>query len=215
MELFKMPGVTCREFEKGDIIIGQAEQLRYVYYLTKGTCYRITITEKGDEIIHSIREPTHSIYSFLGVLALFADGVSIAQFQAKSRCRCYKIPRDTFLKYISDKPEILIELLKMALTEYRNMHNCFKARQGGKTANRLCDILLRNSSEIKCRMMVDKNLSKISNLSSLLGVHDVTVAKIIKSLKTEKVIEKRKEGILILDKEKLAAFAKDESALYY
>ena len=52
-------------------------------------------------------------------------------------------------------------------------------------------------------------------MSRFLGIHKVTVAKIIKALKMEGIIDKEKEGIVILDKDKLASYAKAEKTIDY
>ena len=112
-----MPGVTYCEFKKGSTIIQQGENLEYVYYLSSGMCYRMSITEKGDEIVYGIKQPNQFIYSLLGILIVFGDGFTANRFVAKTKCCCYKIPKEVLSHYVADKPDILMELLKMAMVE--------------------------------------------------------------------------------------------------
>jgi len=215
VELLKMPGVTYCEFKKGSTIIQQDEKVEYVYYLTGGTCYRMKITEKGDEIIFGIKEPNQRIYSLIGVLVVFGDGFTDSRFVAKTTCYCYKIPKKVLLHYISDKPDILMQLLKMAMMEYRRLSLMFQARQKGKIGNWFCALLLAGAKDINGKLWANKAYSNNAEVSRLLGIHKVTVAKIIKKLKEDGIINKCKEGIEIIDQEQLMNYANFECNLKY
>ena len=210
-----MPGVTYCEFKKGSTIIGQGEKIEHVYYLTGGICYRVKITEKGDEIIFGIKEPNKFIYSLLGVLVVLGDGFTESYFVAKTKVYCYKIPKEVLLHYLADKPDILMELLKMAMTDYRRLSLAFQARQKGKIGNLLCILLLDNAKDINGRLWANEIYNNSAEVSRFLGVHKVTVAKIIKSLKEDGIINKCKEGIEITDQEGLMKYANFEYDLKY
>ncbi|MEG6522322.1 Crp/Fnr family transcriptional regulator [Desulfotomaculum sp. 1211_IL3151] len=216
MDLLKQPGVVRCEFKKGEYIIRQEENVQFLYYLEKGTCHRTTFTEKGDEIIFGVKKPSPKfIQSLVGVLILYSDGISMSNFIADSNCSCYKIPKDTFLQYVQDKPDILNELIFMAMRELRELANSFQARQEGKVANRLCAQLLKNSQTKQGKLLVNKDYSNLTKMGRFLGIHKVTVAKIIKALKEEGIIDKEKEGIVILDEIQLASYAKGEKTINY
>lgn len=146
MDLLKQPGVILCEFKKGDYIIRQGEEVEFLYLLVRGTCHRATITEKGDEIIFGVKKPSENIIqSLVGVLILYTNGISANNFIADSKCSCYKIPKNTFLDYIQDKTDLLNQLIHLAMYELRELASSFQARQEGKVANRLCELLLRNA----------------------------------------------------------------------
>jgi CRP-like cAMP-binding protein len=201
VDLLKMPGVVYCEFEKGDCIIRQGELVETIYYLQSGSCYRCTITDKGEEIIYGIKESNDFVKSLLGVLIIFTDGYSNNNFIAQSKCVCYKIPKKVFMEYVSDKPDILKKLLYMAMEEYRELNSSFQSRQEGKVANRLCNLLLKNAKIKDGRLLVNKTYSNYGEISKFLGIHKVTVARIMKSLKEKGLIKIDKDGIIILDQE--------------
>lgn len=215
MDLLIMPGVLYCEFRKNDYIIRQGEKVDFLYYLISGTCYRTTITEKGDEIINGVKESNNNfIHALLGVLVLYSDGISRNQFIARSKCCCYKIPKEIFFEYVQDKPDILTQLLKMTMWEHRELAGSFQARQEGKVANRLCNLLLKNAQTKQGKRLIDKEYSN-STISRFLGIHKVTVARILRVLKDEGIIDKQKEGIIILDEKRLKDYAKAEKTMNY
>lgn len=215
MDLLKMPGVTYCEFDKNAEIIRQGELIDSVYYLASGTCYRKAITEKGDEIIYGVKESNNNfVYSLLGVLILYSDGMSVHSFCARSKCCCYKVPRQVFFEYVQDKPEILTQLLIMAMKELRTLAGSFQARQGGKVANQLCDMLLKSARLDPEKRLICKRYSNLE-LSQFLGAHKVTVARILRVLRDERIIERNKEGITILDARRLESYARSEISINY
>lgn len=215
MELLQLPGVTYCEFEKNACIIRQGERVDAVYYLLSGTCYRKAVTEKGDEIVYGVKESNSSfVQSLMGVLILYSDGISMHNFCAQSKCCCYKIPKDIFFEYVKDKPEILTQLLYMAMKELRTLAGAFQARQGGKVANQLCGLLLKKARRSLENQLIFKDCSNME-ISQFLGVHKVTVARILRVLRDEGIIGRRKEGLVILDERRLTYYANQEKNIDY
>ena len=216
MDLLKQLDVTRCEFKKGDYIIRQGEEVEFLYLLVKGTCHRATISEKGDEIIFGVKKPSDNlIQSLVGVLVLYTNGISANNFIADSNCDCYRIPKQTFLDYVQDKTDLLNQLIYLAMSEFRELASTFQARQEGKVANRLCELLLKNAYKNQGKFVVSKEYSNLNKVSRFLGIHRVTVAKVIKALKEERVIIKEENGIVILDEEKLISYAKAEKNIAY
>lgn len=216
MDLLKQPDVIRCEFKKGDYIIRQGEEVEFLYLLVKGTCHRATISEKGDEIIFGVKKPSDNLIpSLVGVLVLYTNGISANNFVADSNCHCYRIPKQTFLNYVQDKTDLLNQLIYLAMSEFRELASSFQARQEGKIANRLCELLLKNAHENQGKLVVSKDYSNLNKISRFLGIHRVTVAKVIKALKEERVIIKEENGIVIFDEEKLISYAKAEKNIAY
>ena len=64
-------------------------------------------------------------------------------------------------------------------------------------------------------MLVNKTYSNYGEISKFLGIHKVTVARIMKSLKEKGLIKIDKDGIIILDQEELAEFAQGNKLISY
>jgi len=215
VDLIKLPGVFYCEYAKGDYIIRQGEPVDSVYYLQSGTCYRATITDKGDEIIYGIKESNNLEKSLVGVLTCFSDGFSKNNFIAGSKCTGYKIPKKVFMAYVDDKPDLLKKLLYMAMAEYQELIGSFQSRQEGRVANRLCDLLLKNAAMSEGRLVVNRTHHNYEQISRFLGIHKVTVARIVRTLKKEGIISKEKTGFVILDQQRMAKLAQGSKLIYY
>lgn len=214
MDFLEMQGAKYCEFEKGTYIIRQGETIDYLYYLISGTCQRILTTEKGDDIILDVKTSNNSVESLLGVLASFRNRKSMCYFFAKTKCCCYKIPKDNFWKYVQDKPAILINLLDMYRCAYEHLESSFAARQQGKVSNRLCEQLLKSSIDFQGKLLVNRSFSN-AELSRMLGIHEVTVARVLKVLKDKGIISKDKDGITILNEKELVSYASIEKNIEY
>ena len=217
-----MPGVHSCEFKKNDTIIRQGEKMDAVYYLVSGVCHRRAVNKKGDEIIYGIKESQpgteltpNFVQSVIGVLVLYSeDGVSASNFCASVKCNCYRIPREIFLTYVQDKPDIITQIAKLAMKELRTLTGSFQARQEGEVANQLCRLLLKHAKIGTDGLLAVKGLSNLA-IGQFLGIHKVTVNRILRALKTESVIDKSRTCIVIRDRKKLEEYAQAERHIEY
>lgn len=204
-----------KTFLKKENIITQDTPVDYIYYLAHGICTRNMITEKGDEIVYDMRSADKTSYCLLGALSLYLPKpLHATNFTAKTTCICYQIPSNDFLKFLSSNPDILHELLFMAVSRYNFLDKNFQSKQKQSTANRVCSLLAENLYE-KDNAYYVKNYLTNSEISRYLGCHRVTIVKIMKQLALENVLEKTPEGVLIKDIEQLLIYARDEDVLHY
>lgn len=220
-DLLKLPGVVYCEFKKGTCIIRQGDKLDAVYFLISGVCHRKTINKKGDEIIYGVKESGPQggvnpdfVQSVLGILILYSDGVSSCNFCASVKCCCYKIPKDVFLHYVHDKPAILTRIVQLAMRELRSLAGSLQARQEGESANQLCRLLLKHAARETDGVMRVKGLSNL-DISQFLGIHKVTVNRILRALKEERVIDTGRQRVVILDEKLFLEYAEAVRRLDY
>ena len=218
MELIEMDGVYFGRMNKGHVFIQQGEPVRMLYYLTKGTLYRSFTTARGDEVLYGIKKacPGAGIaQALVGVLSLYNEGyVCSTSFTAMTECEGYMVPCDVFFAYVQDKPEILADILRLAMAEYRNLMINYQAHQEKHIANRLCQVLLHQAEPCADGKSYVRNLSNLE-LAAFLGIHQVTVSKILRCLKEKQVLERTKQGWLILDKAHLERLAAGEKLDYH
>lgn len=201
-------------FKKGDIIIKQDEKVEFVYYLVDGLIYRTVLSEKGDETIYDTKSGDNYLKSLLGILYLFDNGISYTNFIAKTNCICYQIPKATILEFILDKPQILRELIDIAMNFYNSTIVLLQNKQQRKAVNRLCQFLLEQANVVNGKLAVRKACTNVE-ISKFLGIHPVTAARIIKCLIDEKVIIRCRNGLTILDENKLREYAQETRTLTY
>lgn len=207
MEFLQHPNVVYHVFEKDEVIFRQGDKLSYLYYLEKGCVHRTFFSDKGDKIIYNIKSGGQAFESLIGVLALYApDSISPSDFIAMSKCTGYMVPSEVFREYALSKPELLEELLRDAVAHSRNMTERFQARQGKKVANKLCEIMWNNMEQTLTGMFTIKGIKNIE-LAGILGVHPVTISRIIKSLREEGILEKWPGGWVVQDTKALKKYA--------
>lgn len=213
--MFRHLSLGTKIFQKGEFILRQGDYMEYLWLLEEGTCYRHMDTDKGDTIIYAIKQPGSTVSSLLGVLNLYNDDqVSSFSFVARTPCRCLCIPADAFRIWADDKPAVLKDLLILAANNSRELRVGFRALQEGRVANRLCQILISCSKVVQGREIISRDYT-FTEMASMLGIHHVTVSRIIRALCEEGVLKKDAGCILILNRERLTQYANSEISLSY
>jgi len=211
-ELYKGETVI---FEKGDYIARQGQPVDYIYYLSSGICMRNAITTKGDEINYDMRIADKSAYCLLGALTLYCPQVVHAtNFVAKTSCVCYKIHRNEFMAFLMAYPEVLHELMYMAMDRYSSLDKNFHSKQKGCVANRVCSFIMDNLVEKDNTLWLDKRFTN-SEISRYLGTHRVTIIKIIKTLENAGIIRRSSNGLQIINANQMLVYARNEETLDY
>ena len=202
-------------FSKGSYIARQGEAVEYIYYLAEGCCVRNNFTVKGDEVIYEERFGGPEVSSLIGALTLYCP-VIIHQtnFIAKSTCLCHKIYYKDFLEFLSLYPSVLHELLRMSMSSYQNLNANFYAKQRGQAPCRVCSFLLENVKSFGGNYILDKRFS-ISEIARYLGMHRITVNKIILALCAKGCCKYTDMGLLISDRALLQDYANGDIKLVY
>ncbi|MGE4274354.1 MAG: Crp/Fnr family transcriptional regulator [Desulfitobacterium sp.] len=214
MNLKDIPMKTYCEFKKGEHIIHQQEKIDYVYIITSGICYRTHISETGAEILYGIKRANTGLESVIGILVLFNGGISTSNFVAHTKCCCYKVPYETFYQYVISQQDLCVEMLHLAMKEYRAVTERFHAQSHKNNFGLLCKLLLDHSSIVDGKRSVEVGYNN-KLLSEYLGIHQVTVSKMLKFLKEDGVIKKETKGIVILDESKLSRYVNEDKTMYW
>lgn len=202
-------------FNRGEYIVRQGQAVEYIYYLAQGHCVRNAFTIKGDEIIYDEFIADNSVYCLLGALTLYSPIIlHETNFIAKTTCICYKIYYKDFFDFLSANPSVLHELLYRALSSYHTLNANFQAKQKGLAAARVCSFILENAKNYHDRLLLEKKFT-ISEISRYLGMHRVTVNKIVLTLCDENILRHTKQGLLITDKKLLEQYATSQLKLNY
>lgn len=114
MELFKEHGFK-QAWQKDDYIIHPGDTPHGVFYIHEGLVKAYDITKYKEENLLIIRKQDEV---FPLIWALTGKERSII-YQALAPTTTMRISRQTFLKYIQDKPEALAPLLDMTIEMYR------------------------------------------------------------------------------------------------
>lgn len=213
-EISLLDGVTLCQFSEGEHLLRQGDKIDCVYFLQDGLCCQYAIKETGEEHILMVQGGDDTAWSLLGVIYLFADEISGMNFEARSTCICYKIPKNTILQYLKQHSELLIELLKQSMNLYANTYEHLKYRWQGNTVGQLCQFLL-DKAELKNDILIVGRFYTNIRISQFLGVHNITASRIIKSLKDIGIIKRDPQGIIVLQPDALQEYIAGEKKLNY
>ena len=205
----------CRDFQKGEIILHQGEQPMYLYYVETGECYRLLTTDKGDEVIYNIKAGGQGIQSLLGALTAFSPEYrNPFSFVAKTPCHCLRIAVHRFRDWSKERPDVLLALLSMTLAQTTELRATFQSRQEGRAANRLCLLLMQNSQLIDGQLVVCKRYT-YTEMAAFLGIHKVTVSRIVHSLCEEGTLAKKGAYLVITNPDRLKLYADNQEKVLY
>lgn len=210
----------CICVPKNTKIVDREKGVGPVYYLKSGVVALTDILEDGDERIYRY----HRIGEFLGVFQLYnqVPGLPHAPVKTvndiydsvtKTESVLYKIDPEVFLRYAYENPEILVEHIRMVAKV--NMNHCVRYTRMLKnlTANIICEVLLDFSVERDGVYRMDKYFT-YAEIARYLGVHVVTVGRIMKKLSEEGIVGREGGQIVILDRERLTEYSNGKKIKY-
>lgn len=194
MPLRNLSGVRLCTFHKGEYLIKQGESINFLYYLVAGEVHRKLLTEKGDEIVLTIKTSHQDDYvrSLIGVLVLYDKyekcSISNCDFVAHTDCTCYKIPVSSYKQFEKDhENEILKQLLSYVMDNYEIIFGIYYSKNHKSTASLLCRTILEYSIKENNQLIFGRNITK-TELSKRLDIHPVTVSKIFQVLLKENIL---------------------------
>lgn len=213
-DLIHHPDVTYCEFKPKTAIIRQGMPLDHVYYLASGTCYHTSYTVGGAEIINSVRKPENGVRAVLGLTMIYTkDRISMGNFIAKTTCYCYKIPYQLMLDYICTHPKLADELLHVFANKVSSYNDRYQERHEGQAPNALCALLLSHCEPQGDSLLVNPLFTN-AHIGRTLGIHRVTVAKILKALKEEAILTREGQQLIILKPAQMQRYADGEKLIY-
>ena len=214
LKLFASPDVEYVVFKKGDYIGHQGAPLKYVHYLLEGSSKNIFLSENGQELVVNTKSATDTdrIINAFGIF-LKPEPYTQCDTIALEDCRCIQIPIKTFQDYLKTDNELMMSLLEIITTRHSELLYQVGFRQEGNTASSVCEYLLKFAD--KNESYLPKDLSKTSSIAQKLGIHAVTVSKVLGVLKKEGIIEKSSNTILIKNSKELRNYATKKKKMDY
>lgn len=201
--------------KKGECLYNLDRINDYVYCLEEGLCALISITKSGEEKIYHYFPSGHIINFTPAYLTLPPNAASATFYMyAKTDCRIYEITYQNFYKLLSENPHLNRYIMSSFANYFSNVLSHFHFMQEASTPSRLCKTLLDFSYCCGTRCIVHKHFNYVE-LSKYLGVHTVTISRIMRSLKQVGAIEKDGHCIVIKDKALLEEYMQETKTLSY
>lgn len=215
MPFRNLPGAKLVHYKKGDVLLASGEQLTHLIYLVEGVVNREIVTENGNETIISTKTTDSPIDALVGVILLYRDSdISNSTFIAKTDCTCYLIPKESYLEVANKSPELLLDTIRLMTRETKRLTELYNSKREGDAASRLCALLLEQSRPQDDQMIVPSYWSNLE-ISKYLGIHTVTVSRILKILKQDGCLKRSSQGLVLTDPAKLADYAEHRKQLNY
>ncbi len=202
-------------FDKGECLIRQGECVTRVYYLTEGHVIRSGVTSGGDVLTYGERHAGDGVSCLLGSLAFYSSGrVHDTSFFAKTPCICHVIPRDDFKAFLFKNPKVMDDLLYLAIANYEFLNANYRGKMRGLAPERVARYLLRHSESSQSSSDCISKLN-VSAIARDVGIHRLTVGKIIRSLADLGVVSFDGNSLVVESRSRLESFANGADHLDY
>lgn len=213
--LEQLRGVARYVYEKGDYLVYQGEKIDYVYYLVSGTCIGAVETEEGNEFLQDEIVSGKGICSVAALGMVFGNqNYSTNGILALTRVECYRIETDVILEYLMKHPEELMAFLSNLMNKYAEVVKRYNSRCQIKTMDRLCQFILSHSEDHDGYLILGKRYSN-QDLAKYMGVHPVTLSRMLTALKEKGYISKTQAGWKVLNLDGLVACAQGLERVQY
>lgn len=207
-------GVPCT-FERGMYLQEQGARVDYVHYLISGRAIGVMTNEDGGEYL------INEILSGLGVRSITSIGLLLESEQASSmgivaltHIEAVRISASDLLLFLREDPDALIAFTAKLMRNYVDIFQRYNNRSSMRSINGLCQYLLQNSREDVQGLIFPKTISNQS-VAKYLGVHPVTLSRMLTALKENGYIKKIAEGWRLMDIDGLLAVAQGLECVQY
>ncbi|MEG0086050.1 MAG: Crp/Fnr family transcriptional regulator, partial [Niameybacter sp.] len=182
-----------------------------IYCLFEGLCALMSLKDSGKEhIYHYIK--AGSIIGFIPAFLAYTnteDTSSEAYFliKAKSDCQVFRLDKTLFFE--------LLEFVMLSMANIsRDLLKHFYTAQESNAASKIAFTLLSLAEAHEDCRILHKEFN-YHELSKYLGIHHVTVTRIMGCLKDEGIIVKVGHSIKIINQEALMDYAQSKKLLQY
>ena len=192
-------------FKEGEFVITPEDTISHIYFIKKGSIRMYSVSEKGDEITHTIfREG-----SFIPIMMILGNIPNKYYFVASEKAVTRKAPQSEVLAFLQENPDCLLDLAKR-----------FAAAIGGlmtriengtmDSAHKITQLILYLATKFG-----EKDGSSVSitlpltheDIANWVGITRETVSRQMEKLKKQGVITTHNKKLYIPDIDTLKHFS--------
>ncbi|MGD0914900.1 MAG: Crp/Fnr family transcriptional regulator [Thermodesulfobacteriota bacterium] len=206
-DLRKVRAITLpRMYRKKEVLFSDGEEAKGFYVILSGKVKLYKISPEGKEqILHVVSAP-----DAFAEAALFLEGTYPAFAEALSDSQLLFFPKRNFIELIEKNPQLSINMivsLSQYLKKFASLIEELSLREvSSRIAKYLIDLSLKSSKEGKSPTEIELDLSK-TQLASKLGTISETLSRTFAKMKSKRIIDVRRNRILILNRELLGEMA--------
>ncbi len=208
------------KFKKGNYIFdpNTMELMpRYIYMLKTGICSLQGQTYNGEDRIYLFLEAPRVIgYVPLisGIQADFERGYHLMAVQAKTDCLAYRVSCQEFLNYFNTDLKFKSMVEDNLLSDYMKVLQNFHNQHEGSAVVKVCKLLLDIAGP-EDEVIVIRGLMSYSDIANYIGVHKVTVGRIMSMLYRKGCIVKESDVIVVHPEQLKQIIIEDSDFKYY
>lgn len=201
---------TLIHAKKHDCLYNRAHRDNYVYCLEEGLCALHSVSASGKERIYQYFLPGDFIGFIPAYRPYYPDDTFYAfSITAKSDCSLYQIPYQVFIDFMDANPEFYRNLFEVTVTHYDNaLKHCYTLQDGDNFIS-LCQALIELADYTTTKYRIHKDFS-YSEIASYLGIHTITVTRMMGRLKEMGIIAKSGHFTIVLDMDRLTRISRGE-----
>jgi CRP/FNR family cyclic AMP-dependent transcriptional regulator len=196
-----------RRWPPGAELFAEGDRPGAVVILLKGRVKVYSLTEPGTEVVLAIRGPG----ALLGELSAVDGAPRAASVLALERLEALVVPLPAFTGFLKSHPGAASELLKTVVARLRDADRKrveFGAYDAvGRVALRLVELAERFGAKADDRIRINLPFTQ-GELAGWIGASREAVAKALRSLREQGMIETRRKTVSVLDLERLRARAR-------
>jgi len=197
---------SLKRVGKREILFSDGEEARGFYVILSGKVKLYKISPDGKEqILHVVSAP-----DAFAEAALFLEGSYPASAEALAESQLLFFPKRDFVRLIEQNPQLSINMivsLSHFLRKFTSLIEELSLKEvSSRLAKYLMDLSLKSAKGGKNPKEVDLDLSK-TQLASKLGTISETLSRTLSKMKAKRVIDVKKNRILILNREVLEELA--------
>lgn len=204
--------------QKGAFIFQHSDEPneKYVYLLDEGICALTSMTMDGEENIHLYFHPCRIISFNQHIITEKLHPASDIRFAiiAKTDCTVFQIPLATFWEMLRTDMDFNQHVMQTLANNYEEVLVHLHWRVEKSAIARLCYLLLEIAGSSRKQKIVPKFFT-YAELAKYLGVHQVTVSRIMTKLKKLGYLKRCPEGLSIEDEGSLRSLTENEIRFKY
>jgi len=198
------PLFSKRLYPKGTIIVREHAYKESGFYIIISGWVKVTsYTETGEEQIYSVLTKN----DFFGEMSLLEDKPTSAAIVAKTDCTVYGMDRSHFFRILEEHPLMSIEILKLLSARIRNANRLVAsfAFLGARDKLKMyfLDLVHRRGKRNEEGVMVIQSIPTQKEIGAAIGHRRETVAREMKRMSSEKIINYKRILVEILNEEEL------------
>ena len=197
---------SLRQIEKKEVLFSDGEEAKGFYVILSGKVKLFKVSPEGKEqILHIVSAP-----DAFAEAALFLEGTYPAFAEAMTDSQLLYFPKRDFIQLIEKNPQLSINIivtLSHFLKRFASLIEELSLKEvSSRVAKYVVDLSIKSSKEGKSPKEVELDLSK-TQLALKLGTISETLSRTLAKMKAKRIIDVKKNKIVILNREALEELA--------